>query len=67
MADSQSQLVELSDDPASWHRVVKALAQRIHATPVHSLDEAAATLDVLGVLEQVRAWCGQRAGMVDDA
>lgn len=65
MADSQ--LLELSDDPASWHRVVKALAQRIHATPVRSLDEAAVALDVLGVLEQVRVWCGQRAGMVDDA
>lgn len=61
MADSQ--LLELSDDPVSWH-LVKVLAQRIHATPLRSLAEAATTLDVLRVLEQVLAWCGQRA---DDA
>lgn len=59
--------LELSDDPRSWYRVVTRLCARIQAAPVKSLTDAGATLEVLGVLEQVRVWCGQRAGMEDDA
>lgn len=63
---AEPETIELSDDPQSWHRVVKSLADRIQAAPIRSLQDAGATFEVLGVLEQVRVWCGQRAGMVED-
>lgn len=64
---AEPETLELSDDPRSWHRVVKSLCARIQAAPVKSLKDAGATFEVMGVLEQVRAWCAQRAGMEDDA
>jgi hypothetical protein len=64
---TESETLELSDDPRSWHRVVKSLCTRIQAAPIRSLQDAGATFEVLGVLEQVQAWCAKRAGMEDDA
>lgn len=63
----ESETVELSSDPRSWHRVVRLLCVRIQAAPVRSLKDAGATLEVLAVLEQVQAWRAQRAGMEEDA